>query len=141
MLVEDTQEAGPDRGRHGHVRPERVPPDRQDRPRVHGPAGEDGRPGGAHADRPRSWTWSAGAGTPGCRSTTGRSDNIVGILNTKHLFSLITLGHVVILEDALYPATFIDPEAPVSVALRLFKKSRRPMAIVRDSGQAGARAC
>jgi len=63
----------------------------------------------------------------------GQPDNVVGILNTKHLFSLITLGHVVILEDVLYPATFIDPEAPVSVALRLFKKSRRPMAIVRDS--------
>jgi putative hemolysin len=65
----------------------------------------------------------------------GQVDNIVGILNTKHLFSLITLGHVVILEDVLYPATFIDPEAPVSVALRLFKKTRRPMALVRDAGK------
>jgi CBS domain containing-hemolysin-like protein len=62
----------------------------------------------------------------------GTVDNIVGILNTKHLFSLITLGQVVILEDALYAATFIDPEASVAVALRLFKKTRRPMAIVRD---------
>lgn len=63
----------------------------------------------------------------------GEADNIVGILNTKHLFSLITLGHVVILEDVLYPATFIDPDETVSVALRLFKKTRRPMAIVRDA--------
>jgi len=63
----------------------------------------------------------------------GQLDNIVGILNTKHLFSLITLGHVVILEDVLYPATFIDQNSPVSVALRLFKKSRRPMAVVRDA--------
>lgn len=63
----------------------------------------------------------------------GQPDNIVGILNTKHLFSLITLGHVVILEDVLYPATFIEPDVPVSVALRLFKKTRRPMAIVRDA--------
>jgi CBS domain containing-hemolysin-like protein len=63
----------------------------------------------------------------------GQLDNVVGILNTKHLFSLITLGHVVILEDVLYPATFIDPDSPVSVALRLFKKTRRPMAIVRDA--------
>jgi CBS domain containing-hemolysin-like protein len=38
----------------------------------------------------------------------------------------------VILEDALYPATFIEPGEPVSVALRLFKKTRRPMALVRD---------
>jgi CBS domain containing-hemolysin-like protein len=63
----------------------------------------------------------------------GEVDNIVGILNTKHLFSLITLGQVVILEDVLYPATFILPDETVSVALRLFKKTRRPMAIVRDA--------
>jgi putative hemolysin len=63
----------------------------------------------------------------------GDLDNIVGILNTKHLFALLTLGKVVILEDVLYPATFIDPEAPVAVALRLFKKTRRPMALVRDA--------
>jgi putative hemolysin len=63
----------------------------------------------------------------------GQVDNMVGILNTKHLFSLITLGQVVILEDVLYPATFIDPGEPVSVSLRLFRKTRRPMAIVRDA--------
>jgi CBS domain containing-hemolysin-like protein len=40
---------------------------------------------------------------------------------------------VVILEDVLYPATFIEPDEPVSVALRLFKKTRRPMALVRDT--------
>src|SRR5262249_9275440 len=62
----------------------------------------------------------------------GTVDNIVGILNTKHLFSIITQRLPVILEDVLYPATFIDPDAPISVALQLFKKSRRPMAIVRD---------
>jgi len=62
----------------------------------------------------------------------GTVDNIVGILNTKHLFSILTLGQVVILEDALYPATFIDPDESISVALQLFRKSRRPMAIVRD---------
>ncbi|HKB03045.1 MAG TPA: hemolysin family protein [Gemmataceae bacterium] len=58
-------------------------------------------------------------------------DNIVGILNSKHLFSIITQRLPVILEDVLYPATFIDPESPVSVAIQLFRKSRRPMAIVR----------
>jgi CBS domain containing-hemolysin-like protein len=62
----------------------------------------------------------------------GTADNIVGLLNTKHLFSIITQRLPVILEDVLYPATFIDPDAPVSVALQLFRKSRRPMAIVRD---------
>src|SRR5262245_44515205 len=58
-------------------------------------------------------------------------DDIVGILNSKHLFSIITQRLPVILEDVLYPATFIDPESPVSVAIQLFRKSRRPMAIVR----------
>jgi magnesium and cobalt exporter, CNNM family len=62
----------------------------------------------------------------------GTADNIIGILNTKHLFSIVTRRLPVILEDVLYPATFIDPDAPVSVALRLFKKTRRPMALVRD---------
>jgi len=59
-------------------------------------------------------------------------DNIVGILNTKHLFSVITLKQVVILEDVLYPATFIGPDESVSVALQLFRRTRRPMAIVRN---------
>jgi len=62
----------------------------------------------------------------------GSLDNIVGILNTKYLFSLVTQKLPVILEDVLYPATFIDPEALISVALQLFRKSRRPMAMVRD---------
>jgi CBS domain containing-hemolysin-like protein len=62
----------------------------------------------------------------------GTPDNIVGILNTKNLFYFLTLGHAVILEDALYPATFIDPEESIAVAMRLFKRSRKPMAIVRN---------
>lgn len=62
----------------------------------------------------------------------GTLDNIVGILNTKHLFSIITLGRIVILEDALYPATFIDADESISRAIQLFRRTRRPMAIVRD---------
>jgi CBS domain containing-hemolysin-like protein len=62
----------------------------------------------------------------------GTVDNIIGILNTKHLFSIVTLKQVVILEDALYPATFVDPKESVSVALQLFRRTRRPMAIVRN---------
>jgi len=62
----------------------------------------------------------------------GSLDNIVGILNTKYLFSLYTQRLPVILEDVLYPATFIDPDAIISVALQLFRKSRRPMAMVRE---------
>lgn len=62
----------------------------------------------------------------------GNPDNIVGILNTKNLFYFLTLGHAVILEDALYPATYIDPDESIATALQLFRKTRRPMAIVRE---------
>jgi CBS domain containing-hemolysin-like protein len=62
----------------------------------------------------------------------GTLDNIVGIVNTKDLFYLFSLQGVVLLEDAMYPATFLDPEEDLSNALRLFKKSRRHMALVRD---------
>ena len=40
----------------------------------------------------------------------GDLDNIVGIVNTKDLFYLFSLQGVVVLEDALYPATFLEPE-------------------------------
>jgi CBS domain containing-hemolysin-like protein len=39
---------------------------------------------------------------------------------------------VVVLEDALYPALFLKPDESLSTALRLFRQSRRPMALVRD---------
>lgn len=60
-------------------------------------------------------------------------DNVVGIVNTKDLFFLFSTSGVVLLEDALYPATFLDPEEPLANAFRLFRKSHRPMAVVRDS--------
>lgn len=62
----------------------------------------------------------------------GTPDKIVGIVNTKDLFFLFSTSGVVLLEDALYPATFLTPEESVSNAFRLFRKSHRPMAIVRD---------
>jgi CBS domain containing-hemolysin-like protein len=62
----------------------------------------------------------------------GTIDNIVGIVNTKNLFFLFSLKGVVVLEDALYPALFLSPDESLATALRLFKKSRRPMALVRD---------
>ncbi len=63
----------------------------------------------------------------------GTPDKIVGIVNTKDLFFLFSTSGAVVLEDALYPATFLDPEEPVSNAFRLFRKSHRPMAVVRDA--------
>jgi CBS domain containing-hemolysin-like protein len=62
----------------------------------------------------------------------GTPDNVVGIVNTKDLFFLFSTSGVVLLEDALYPATFLDPDEPVANAFRLFRKSHRPMAVVRD---------
>jgi putative hemolysin len=64
----------------------------------------------------------------------GDLDHIVGILNTKNLFYFLTLGTVVVLDDAIYSATFLDPAESISNALRLFRRSRRPMAVVRDKG-------
>src|SRR5262249_24036196 len=62
----------------------------------------------------------------------GGIDKIVGIVNTKDLFFLFSTSGAVLLEDALYPATFLDPDEPLANAFRLFRKSHRPMAVVRD---------
>ena len=62
----------------------------------------------------------------------GELDNIVGIVNTKDLFYLFSLKGIVILEDALYPPLFLNPDEEVSNAFQLFRKARRPMALVRD---------
>ncbi len=64
----------------------------------------------------------------------GSLDNIVGIVNTKDLFYLFSLRGVVVLEDALYPPLFLKPDEEVAHALQLFRKARRPMALVRDEG-------
>jgi CBS domain containing-hemolysin-like protein len=62
----------------------------------------------------------------------GNPDNIVGIVNTKDLFYLFSLKGVVILEDALYPPQFLKLDENMATALRLFRNSRRHMALVRD---------
>lgn len=63
----------------------------------------------------------------------GDPNVIVGVVNTKDLFYLFSLKGVVVLDDAIYPAQYLPPDEPVSTALRLFRKSKRPMAVVRDS--------
>jgi CBS domain containing-hemolysin-like protein len=62
----------------------------------------------------------------------GDLDHVVGIVNTKDLFYLFSLRGVVVLEDALYPPTYLEPTESVANALRLLRKSRKPMALVRD---------
>jgi CBS domain containing-hemolysin-like protein len=63
----------------------------------------------------------------------GNVDNIVGIVNTKDLFHLFSLRGMVVLDDAMYPPIFVDPERPISEVLRQFRAKRRPMAVVRDA--------
>lgn len=63
----------------------------------------------------------------------GDLDHVVGIVNTKDLFYLFSLQGVIILDDATYPATYLDPEESIANALRLLKKSHKPMALVRNS--------
>jgi putative hemolysin len=62
----------------------------------------------------------------------GTLDKVVGIVNTKDLFYLFSTSGLVVLEDALYPATFLPPDEDIASALRLLQRSRRPMALVRD---------
>jgi len=59
-------------------------------------------------------------------------NNIVGIVNTKDLFHLFSLRGMIVLDDAMYPAIFVDPQRPISEMMREFRRKRRPMAIVRD---------
>jgi putative hemolysin len=63
----------------------------------------------------------------------GTLDNIVGIVNTKDLFFLFSTQGLVVLEDAMYPAKFLPPDAPVRDAFRLFRKTHHPIALVRNS--------
>jgi putative hemolysin len=65
---------------------------------------------------------------------SGELDNIVGIVNTKNLFFLLSLRGVVVLEDAIYPPLFLKPDEEIANGLRLFKKAKRPMALVRAEG-------
>jgi CBS domain containing-hemolysin-like protein len=62
----------------------------------------------------------------------GNPDNIVGIVNTKDLFYLFSLHGVVVLHDALYQPLFLKPDESLGVALELFRRARRPMALVRN---------
>ena len=62
----------------------------------------------------------------------GTLDNIVGVVNTKDLFYLFSLRGIVVLQDALYPALYLRPDESMANALRLFRRSHKHMALVRD---------
>jgi CBS domain containing-hemolysin-like protein len=63
----------------------------------------------------------------------GTPDNIVGIVNTKDLFHLFSLRGLVILMDAVYPPLFVQTDMKLPSMLRIFRRERRPMAIVRSA--------
>jgi CBS domain containing-hemolysin-like protein len=63
----------------------------------------------------------------------GKPDNIVGVVNTKDLFHLFSLKGLVILMDAMYPPLFVNPSDPLDRLLRIFRREKRPMAVVRDA--------
>lgn len=65
----------------------------------------------------------------------GDPDRVVGVVNTKDLFHLFSLKGLVVLEDALYPPLFLEPDDNVADALELFRRERRPLAVVRDAGK------
>jgi CBS domain containing-hemolysin-like protein len=58
-------------------------------------------------------------------------DRIVGILHTKDLFHLYARKRVVVMRDAIRPATQFDPDMLIVDALRRFRSERRHLAIVR----------
>ena len=62
----------------------------------------------------------------------GTPDNIVGIVNTKDLFHLFSLKGLVILMDAMYPPVFVHPDISLARLLLIFRREKRPMAVVRD---------
>ena len=45
---------------------------------------------------------------------------------------LFSLQGIVVLQDAMYPALILKPQENLANALRLFRKSHRHMAVVRD---------
>jgi CBS domain containing-hemolysin-like protein len=61
-----------------------------------------------------------------------RADNIIGLVNSKELLYLFTSNLPVVLDDLLYPPTFLDPEMPISDSLRLLRKTHKHMAVVRE---------
>ncbi len=60
-------------------------------------------------------------------------EHIVGIVNTKDLFHIFSLMNLVILEDAMYPALYVDPDQTLGRALNVFRREHRQMAVVRGA--------
>jgi putative hemolysin len=60
-------------------------------------------------------------------------DNIIGIINMKDLLSLVSNKGLIVLQDIIFPATFVPSSRKVSELLREFQKGHTHLAIVIDS--------
>jgi len=64
----------------------------------------------------------------------GALDNVVGILHTKDLFHVYAKTRLVLIADAIRTTLEIAPGASIGDALRLFRRTRKHMAVVREPG-------
>lgn len=62
----------------------------------------------------------------------GDPDNVIGIINMKDLLSLSFNKGLVVLQDIVYPATFVSSSKKVSELLREFQKGHTHLAIVHN---------
>lgn len=60
-------------------------------------------------------------------------DNIIGIINMKDLLNLSVNRNLVVLQDIVYPATFVPGAKKVTELLKEFQKGHTHLAIVVDS--------
>ena len=70
---------------------------------------------------------------------SGTIDNIVGTVFSKDLLALVSYSSVVILQDLMHPAIFVQESDKISAVLRRMKKERFHLAVVQDEfgGTAG----
>jgi putative hemolysin len=61
-------------------------------------------------------------------------DNIIGVMNMKDLLNLSCNRDLIVLQDIIYPATFVSSATKVTELLRDFQKGHTHLAAVRDEG-------
>jgi len=62
-----------------------------------------------------------------------KADNIIGVINSKDLLNLSCNRDLIVLQDIIYPATFVPDTKKVSELLKEFQKGHTHLAIVVDS--------
>lgn len=61
-----------------------------------------------------------------------KADNIIGVINSKDLLNLSCNRELIVLQDIIYPATFVSENKKVSELLKEFQKGHTHLAIVVD---------